>query len=192
MKKILFILFLISFSIIVCAQENGLSIVKGKFAYCGASSTQITKDSIIILGKKFLKGISTCPVLDGFSVANTYLISNPTITPDGTDKTVWSLFWYYDSVVQAPSWKIAATYNRTFIVTNEPGGGMSNMWCMPCKILPKKVNGITLAECEGPINESAFPLDKAVRVIPGMTSVTQAPLGASYPVGTVIPIFKKN
>lgn len=192
MKKLLGILLLISLSITSCAQQKGLVIVKGKFAYCGASATQATKDSITVLGKKFLKGIATCPVLDGPSVVNTYLISNPTITPDGTAKTVWSLFWYYDTVVQAPNWNKLPTQNRTFVVTNEPGGGMSNMWCMPCKILPKKVNGVTLAECEGPINESAFPLDKAVRVIPGMTSVTQAPLGATYPVGTVIPNFKKN
>ncbi len=192
MKKLFGILFLLSLTTIGFAQEKGLAIVVGKFAYCGASATQATKDSITVLGKKFLKGISTCPVLDGPSVANTYLVNNPTITPDGTDKTVWSFFWYYDSVVQAPSWKTAPTQNRTFVVTNEPGGGMSNMWCMPCKILSKKVNGVTLAECEGPINESAFPLDKAVRVIPGMMSVTQAPLGATYPVGTVVPNFKKN
>ena len=192
MKKLLGILFLLGLTTIGFAQEKGLAIVVGKFAYCGASATHATKDSIVVLGKKFLKGIATCPVLDGPSVVNTYLISNPTITPDGTAKTVWSLFWYYDTVVQAPSWNKLPTQNRTFVVTNEPGGGMSNMWCMPCKILPKKVNGVTLAECEGPINESAFPLDKAVRVIPGMTSVTQAPLGATYPVGTVVPNFKKN
>jgi hypothetical protein len=192
MKKILFTLLLLGTISLGFAQEKGLLIVKGKFAYCGASATQITKDSITVLGKKFLKGISTCPILTGPSIANTYLVSNPTITPDGTDKTAWSLFWYYESVVQAPSWAVAPTQNRTFVVTNQPGGGMSNMWCMPCRILPKKINGVTLAECEGPINESAFPLDKAVRVVPGMTSVTQAPLGATYPVGTVVPTFKNK
>ena len=58
---------------------------------------------------------------------------------------------------------------------------------MPCKVLPKKVNGVTLSKCYGPINEFAFPLRKAIRAVPGETSVTQAPLGATYPVGTIIP-----
>jgi hypothetical protein len=68
---------------------------------------------------------------------------------------------------------------------------MSNMFCMPCQVLPKKVNGVTLARCLGPINEAAVPLRRAMRVFPGETSITQAPLGATYPVGTVIPVYKK-
>jgi hypothetical protein len=43
----------------------------------------------------------------------------------------------------------------------------------------------------GPINEAAVPLRRAMRVFPGETSITQAPVGASYPVGTIIPEFKK-
>jgi len=174
------------------AHEKALVIVEGKFAFCGASSAKATGNTITVEGKEFLEGVAACPVMDGFSIANNILVPNPSVTPDSTDKTVWSYFWYYDSVPQAPSWETLPTANRTFTIGNTPETSMSNMWCMPCKILPKKVNGVTLAECEGPINESAFPLDKAVRVIPGMTSVTQAPLGATYPVGTVVPNFKKN
>jgi hypothetical protein len=65
---------------------------------------------------------------------------------------------------------------------------MSNMFCMPCKVLEDKVNGVTLAECFGPINEAAVPLRRAMRVVNGETSITQAPEGASYPVGTIIPV----
>jgi len=74
---------------------------------------------------------------------------------------------------------------------------MSNMWCMPCNILPNKVNGVTIAECYGPLNELAFPMRKALRARPGETSVTQAPEGSTYSVGTIIPVnlindIKKN
>jgi hypothetical protein len=63
---------------------------------------------------------------------------------------------------------------------------------MPCQVLPKKVNGVTLAKCFGPINEAAIPLRRAMRVFPGETSVTQAPIGAPYPVGTIISVYKNN
>jgi hypothetical protein len=59
---------------------------------------------------------------------------------------------------------------------------------MPCKVLPNKVNGVTIAECYGPLNELAFPMRRALRARPGETSVTQAPVGATYPVGTIIPV----
>ena len=62
------------------------------------------------------------------------------------------------------------------------------MFCMPCEILKEKVNGVTLAKCFGPINEAAVPLRRSMRVLPGETSITQAPVGASYPVGTPIPV----
>jgi hypothetical protein len=188
MKKLLLITSLLIVTISVFSQEKALKIYKGKFAFCGASSTQRTTDTITVQGKKFIQGISVCPVMEGPSIANLMLVPNPSITPDGTDKTVWSFFWYYDSVPQAPTWKTLPTVNRSFIVTRKPGGGMSNMFCMPCKVLPNKINGVTLAECYGPINEAAVPLRRAIRVHPGEKSITQAPLGAPYPVGTIIPL----
>ena len=168
--------------------QKALVLVKGKFAFCGASGAELTGRTIEVQGKKFLEGKSICPVLDGVSLANLMLVGNPSITPDSTDNTVWSYFWYLDSVPQAPTWDKLATVNRSFIVTNTLGGGMSNMFCMPCKILKDKVNGVTLAECYGPINEAAVPLRRALRVVEGETSITQAPIGATYPVGTIIPM----
>ena len=169
------------------AYERALVVVEGKFAFCGASRAIPTGDTITVEGKQFLEGVAACPVMDGPSIANNILVPNPSITPDSTDKTVWSYFWYYDSVPQAPTWEKLPTVNRTFTITNAPDSSMSNMWCMPCKILPKKVNGVTIANCYGPLNELAFPMRRAIRAVPGETSVTQAPVGATYSVGTIIP-----
>lgn len=169
------------------AYEKALVLVEGKFAFCGASGAIPTGDTIIVEGKQFLEGVAACPVLDGPSIANNILVPNPSITPDSTDKTVWSYFWYYDSVPQAPTWEKLPTVNRTFTITNAPDSSMSNMWCMPCKILPKKINGVTIANCYGPLNELAFPMRRAIRAVPGETAVTQASLGATYSVGTIIP-----
>jgi len=169
------------------AYERALVVVEGKFAFCGASGAVPTGDTITVEGKQFLEGVAACPVLDGPSIANNILVPNPSITPDSTDKTAWSYFWYYDSVPQAPTWEKLPTVNRTFTITNSPDSSMSNMWCMPCKILPKKVNGVTIANCYGPLNELAFPMRRAIRAVPGETAVTQAPVGATYSVGTIIP-----
>ena len=174
------------------AHDTALTVVVGKFAFCGASAAKPTGDTIIVEGKEFLEGVAACPVLDGPSIANTILVPDPTITPDSTDKTVWSYFWYYDSVPQAPTWEKLPTVNRTFTIGNTPETSMSNMWCMPCKILPQRVNGVTIAECYGPLNELAFPMRRALRAHPGQTSVTQAPVGATYSVGTIIPTTNKK
>ena len=199
MKKILTILFV---SLVLCfiaytvyesnksrvAYEKALVVVEGKFAFCGASAAKPTGKKIVVEGREFWEGVAACPVMDGPSIANNILVPNPSITPDSTDKTVWSYFWYYDSVPQAPTWEKLPTVNRTFTInTNKPDSSESNMWCMPCKILPQRVNGVTIAECYGPLNELAFPIRRALRAHTGQTSVTQAPVGATYSVGTIIP-----
>ena len=171
MKKLLLVLAVLGLTTTTFAQDHSrdkaLTIVLGKFAFCGASPAKATGKTITVEGRKFLEGVAACPVMDGPSVANTILVPNPSITPDGTDKTVWSYFWYYDSVPQAPTWQNLPTVSRTFVVSKGPKGGMSNMWCMPCKVLPNKVNGVTIAECYGPLNELAFPMKFAVRAHPG-------------------------
>ena len=192
MKNIIIaIAIILTIAAIILTQEEpepkkALVLVKGKFAFCGASGAELTGRTIEVQGKTFLEGKSICPVLDGVSLANLMLVGNPSITPDSTDKTVWSYFWYFDSVPQAPTWDLLPTVNRSFVVSKTQG--MSNMFCMPCKVLEDKVNGVTLAECFGPINEAAVPLRRSMRVVNGETSITQAPEGASYPVGTIIPV----
>ena len=166
--------------------NRALKIYKGKFAFCGASGAEPTGNIITVQGRKFKEGRSVCPVMDGPSIANLKLVPNPSVSPDGTKDTVWSFFWYYDEGPQAPTWETLPTVNRSFVIGDTPSTQMSNMFCMPCKIF-KTVNGVELAECVGPLNEMAVPLRRAIRVHPGQTSITQAPEGASYPVGTVIP-----
>jgi len=166
--------------------DRALKIYKGKFAFCGASGAEPTGNIITVQGRKFKEGRSVCPVMDGPSVANLKLVPNPSVSPDGTKDTVWSFFWYYDEVPQAPTWETLTTVNRSFVIGDTPNTQMSNMFCMPCRIF-KTVNGVELAECIGPLNELAFPLRKAIRAHEGQTSITQAPEGSSYPVGTVIP-----
>ena len=192
MKNIIIaIAIILTIAAIILTQEEpepkkALVLVKGKFAFCGASGAELTGRTIEVQGKTFLEGKSICPVLDGVSLANLMLVGNPSITPDSTNNTVWSYFWYLDSVPQAPTWDNLPTVNRSFVITKTQG--MSNMFCMPCKVLKDKVNGVTLAECLGPINEAAIPLRRALRVVDGETSITQAPVGATYPVGTIIPM----
>ena len=185
MKKLILLLLLVSN--LVYAQNHALYLYKGKFALCAASSAVPTGNLIKVQGKTFVEGCAVCPVLNGPSIGNSFLVPNPSVSPDGTDSTVWSFFWYSDSLPQAPTWKTLPTVNRSFVVSDTLGGGMSNMFCMPCKVW-KEVNGVTLVKCYGPLNEAAIPLRKALRVHKGQTSITQAPVGVPYPVGTIIPV----
>ena len=187
MKKLLLkITSLLGFKKNKTSVNRALKIYKGKFAFCGASGAEPTGNIITVQGRKFKEGRSVCPVMDGPSVANLKLVPNPSVSPDGTKDTVWSFFWYYDEVPQAPTWETLTTVNRSFVIGDTPSTQMSNMFCMPCRIF-KTVNGVELAECVGPLNELAFPLRKAIRAHEGQTSITQAPEGSPYPVGTVIP-----
>jgi hypothetical protein len=173
------------------AAEHALKVYNGKFAFCGASGAEPTGRMVEVQGRKFREGRSVCPVMSGTSIANVKLVPDPSITPDGTEDTVWSFFWYYDEVPQAPTWETLPTVNRSFVIGQGESNQMSNMFCMPCRIF-KTVNGVELSECFGPLNELAVPLRRAIRVHPGETSITQAPEGAPYPVGTIIPSTNVN
>ena len=176
----------------VAENKLPLKICLGEFAFCGASSTKLTGNKMMVNGKEFYEGEAICPVMTGPSIANMELMNNSCDAPDGTDKTVWSLFWYYTEVPQSPTWEVSPTVNREFVTSNELGGGMSNMWSFPCKVMPKKVNGTKLSKCYGPINETVFPFRGSREVTTGETSVTQAPEGSSYPVGAIIPVTDKE
>ena len=80
-----------------------------------------------------------------------------------------------------------APINRKFIIDmSSPSTSESDMFQMPCKIW-KTENGILLSECYGPLNHMAVPLRKPFSTQNGQTSVTAAPEGSPYPVGTPIP-----
>lgn len=176
MKKIIFVLIsLIAFN----SQAHKLSICKGEFALCAASSTTPTGKTMIVDGKVFKEGMAVCPVLTGDAIANLDLMNGSCDAPIGK---VWSLFGVpmVTSYPQAPTWASVPAVNRTFVIGNTETTGMSNMWSFPCEIQAKKVNGVKLASCYGPIMESPFSNG---HVKQGQTGFTQAPEGAIYPVG---------
>jgi len=187
-------------------EANILQIHEGAYAFCGASGAIPTGKKIIVQGIEYDEGCAICPVLTTPSIANLsmwgdggtwgkfYVKDNPQ-TPDGTNQTVWSFYWYFDSTSTVPQfnpqtkgWEWLAPNNRAFIVnTDSVYLSESNMFSMPGRIIDTLENGIILAECFGPLNEAAIPLRKAIPVKSGMKSVTAAKEGTPYPVGTPIP-----
>lgn len=190
-------------------EETVLRIHEGAFAFCGASGAVPTGKKIIIQGVEYDEGCAICPVLTGPSISNLAMygsggtwgdfnVDGNFQTPDGTNKTIWSLFWYFDSTTTVPQfnpetkkWEQMTPINRAFVVnTDSAHTSESNMFAMPGVIFDTTDNGIILAKVYGPLNEAAVPLRKAVPVESGMTSVTAAKLKAPYPVGTPIPVDK--
>jgi hypothetical protein len=215
MKKLLLLLAAVTMLFSCAKQQDDLDereagvlrIHKGKFAFCGASGAVPTGKKIVIQGVTYDEGCAICPVLEGPSISNLAMygsggtwgdfnVRNNFKTPDGTDNTVWSLFWYFDSSDSVPQfnpeskeWELLPPTNRAFIVnTDLPATSESNMFCMPAVVFDTTSTGIVLARCYGPLNEAAVPLRKAVPVKSGMKSITAAKIGAPYPVGTPIPV----
>lgn len=184
-----------------------VKIHQGSFAFCGASGAIPTGKKIIVQGVEYDEGCAICPVLDGPSISNLAMegfsstygkfnVSKNFESPDGTNKTVWSLFWYYDSTTSIPQfnpennqWEMLPPTNRAFIVNlDSPSTSESNMFAMPGVIFDTTSTGIVLAKVYGPLNEAAVPLRKAIPVKSGMTSITAAKVGFPYPVGTPVPV----
>jgi len=220
MKKHLFT-FLASLTLLSCStvtktetmedfkSDKALKIHEGSFAFCGASGAEPTGKKIIVQGVEYDEGCAICPVLDGPSISNLVMegtsgtygkfnVSENFQTPDGTNKTVWSFFWYYDSTKTIPQfnpennqWEMLPPVNRSFVVNlDSPSTSESNMFAMPGIIFDTTSTGIVLAKVYGPLNEAAIPLRKAIPVKSGMTSVTAAKEGFPYPVGTPVPVSK--
>jgi hypothetical protein len=161
----------------------------------------------MVQGKEYDEGCAICPVLEGPSISNLAMegvsgtygkfnVSENFQTPDGTNNTVWSLFWYYDSTTTIPQfnpetkgWELLPPTNRAFVIDmSSPSTSESNMFAMPGVIIDTTSEGIVLAKVYGPINEAAVPLRKAVPVKNGQTSVTAAKIGFPFPVGTPVPV----
>jgi hypothetical protein len=186
--------------------KNVLKIHKTKFAFCGASGAVPTGKKIIVQGVEYDEGCAICPVLEGPSISNLAMygsggtwgdfnVENNFQTPDGTNNTVWSLFWYFDTSTVIPqfnpkskSWELLSPVNRKFTIDmSNPATSESNMFAMPGVIFDTTETGIILAKVYGPLNEDAVPLRIAIPVKNGETSITAAKEGAPYPVGTPIP-----
>jgi hypothetical protein len=192
------------------AQENeakALKIHEGTFAFCGASAAVPTGKKIVIQGVEYDEGCAICPVLTGPSISNLamygsggtwgdFAVDSNFQTPDGTDKTIWSLFWYYDTTTTIPQfnpetkeWELLTPVNRSFVINLDSSAtSESNMFAMPGIIFDTTSTGIVLAKVYGPLNEAAVPLRVAVPVKNGQTSVTAAKTGFPYPVGTPVPV----
>lgn len=187
--------------------DKAVKIHEGAFAFCGASAAVPTGKKIIVQGVEYYEGCAVCPVLTGPSISNLAMegvsqtygkfnVSENFQTPDGTDTTVWSLFWYYDTTTTIPQfnpaskkWEYLPPVNRAFVINlDNPSTSESNMFAMPGIIFDTTDNGVVLAKVYGPLNEAAVPLRKAIPVKSGMTSVTAAKEGFPYPVGTPVPI----
>ena len=187
--------------------DKVVKIHQGSFAFCGASGAIPTGKKIIVQGVEYDEGCAICPVLTGPSISNlamegvsgtygNFNVNENFQTPDGTDNTVWSLFWYYDSTTTVPQfnpsskeWELLPPINRSFVINfDSPSTNESNMFAMPGIIFDTTSTGIVLARVYGPLNEAAVPLRKAIPVKSGMTSVTAAKEGFPYPVGTPLPI----
>ena len=170
MKKLL-LLALLPFS--VAAAD--LMICNGEYALCAASGSTPTGKKIMVKGQAFAEGMAVCPVLTGRSIANPALMNNSCDAPPGK---VWSLFSTVSEAPQAPTWAVAPLVHRTFVLSKTEG--MSNQWSMICDKQAKPVNGVQLASCYGPINES--PMTNG-HVKMGATIITDAPAGVLNPVG---------
>lgn len=193
------------------SEGKALRIHEGTFAFCGASAAVPTGKKIVIQGVEYDEGCAICPVLTGPSISNLamygsggtwgdFAVDSNFQTPDGTDKTIWSLFWYYDTTTTIPQfnpaskrWELMSPVNRSFVINLDSAStSESNMFAMPGVIFDTTETGIVLAKVYGPLNEAAIPLRKAVAVKNGETSVTAAKEGAPYPVGTPIPTMPKK
>ena len=189
--------------------DKAVKIHQGSFAFCGASAAIPTGKKIVVQGVVYDEGCAICPVLTGPSISNLAMegvsgtygkfnVNENFQSPDGTDNTVWSLFWYYDTATAIPQfnpaskeWELSPPVNRSFIVNlDHPSTSESNMFAMPGIIFDTTSTGIILARVYGPLNEAAVPLRKAIPVTSGMKSITAAKEGFPYPVGTPVPIVE--
>lgn len=187
--------------------DKVVKIHEGSFAFCGASAAVPTGRKIIVQGVEYNEGCAICPVLTGQSISNLAMegvsgtygefnVNENFQTPDGTDITVWSLFWYFDSTTTVPQfnpvsnqWELLPPINRAFVINLDSANtSESNMFAMPGIIFDTTSTGIVLAKVYGPLNEAAVPLRKAIPVKSGMTSITAAKEGFPYPVGTPVPV----
>ena len=165
------------------AQAHNIAICTGEYALCAASATTPTGRTMRVNGQTFRQGIAVCPILTGTAVANLDLMAG---SCRARPHQVWSLFGIppLTEYPQAPTWNTLPAVARTFTIGETATTGISNMWSFICDRQAEPVNGVRLATCRGPIQESPFT-NGPVR--PGELGFTQAPAGATWPVGGNAP-----
>ena len=179
----LFVLLLIS----SYAQAARYQICVGEFAFCGASSAIPTGRTITVRTPTgtadFNEAVAECPVMDGPAVADV-LGGNMQGSCDPSEEGhVWSLFATFSEVpakYAEPAWSVTTVAPRIFI--SGPSQNFSQMFSMDC-LKTRKVNGVQIATCFGPINENL----RGGYVPAGTSMLTEAPDGAMLPVSGPLP-----
>jgi hypothetical protein len=169
------------------AHARSYQICHQKFALCAASPSTPTGKMITVNVEgggtaQFPEAMAVCPVLNGPAIADVAGGNLKGSCDQPGPNQVWSLYQYRDKFPQAPNWSRSDVATiRTF--TTSAGNGLSNMFSFACTLEPKRVGTVKLAKCYGPINENIA----GAPVVSGTLVVTQAPTGATYPVGGPIP-----
>ena len=162
MKKIFGFLFALFLTNSVYAQsDQQLTICKGKFALCAASTCTKTGKTITTNdGKTYPEVVCTCPVLNGPSIADTSAgVMKGSCAVDDPTTQVWSLFaprFHYpqeaSNFVRTPK---SATRAKVQSCSGDVAAGSANCWGMMCKYRKDPVNGTTVADCSCPIAQIA-------------------------------------
>lgn len=165
------------------ASAAELTTCEGEFAFCGASPATPTGQLITVRTAtgtaEFREAVAVCPIVTGPALAD---LNGGNMK--GSCKArmghVWSLFFPFKEVPQAPTWASAPTNPHTFVTTE--AYQMSNMFSFLCK-KANVVNGVRLANCYGPINENldGTPLALGTLVFSG------APAGTAFAVSAAVP-----
>ena len=163
------------------AMASNYQICTGEFALCAASPATPTGKTIMVNTANqpvaFPEAVAVCPVLQGTAIADvTGGNMKGSCAPPHGDK-VWSLFAARPVFPQAPDWKPTKAQFRSFVVS--PSTPISNMFSFACT----KIRGTRQANCYGAINENL----SGATVSDGTTAVTEAPVGATYPVSGPLP-----
>jgi hypothetical protein len=161
-----------------------------EFALCAASSAKPTGKQIAVNASNgtvvmYPEALAVCPVLHGPSVADVTGGNMKGSCAQPGPNQVWSLYQVREKLAQAPTWnRSTPAVPRTFVTGGTPTTSISNMFSFACtKTRRVRVFGPQLANCFGPISEDVQGAPVAV----GTKVITQAPTGATYPVGGPLP-----
>lgn len=164
---------------ITMAYASSFTICKGSYALCAASPSTPTGNSITVKGTSYEEVMAVCPVMDGSFIADLTGGNMDGTCTNPNSNTVWSLFMPTLYIPQAPDWDTKTKAPIRLFTTTSGVGGQSNMFSFLCTMATKE-NGVQLANCYGPANESF----NGTPVPVGTLVATQAVEGASLPVST--------